>query len=61
MTPVLIILNAGTLDEAANRTGGPWISTDSGSTAWVIPTNEELAIVRQTRSVLGAAQTRLAS
>ena len=50
-----------TLDEAANRTGGPRISTGSGPTAWVIPTNEELVIARQTRSVLGAAQARLAS
>ena len=50
-----------TLDEAANRTGGPRISAGSGPTAWVIPTNEELVIARQTRSVLGAAQARLAS
>jgi acetate kinase len=50
-----------TLDEAANRTGGPRVSTESGPTAWVIPTNEELVIARQTRSVLGATQARLAS
>ena len=50
-----------TLDEAANRTGGPRISSGSGPTAWVIPTNEELVIARQTRSVLGATQARLAS
>jgi acetate kinase len=50
-----------TLDEAANRTGGPRISAGSGPTAWVIPTNEELVIARQTRSVLGATQARLAS
>jgi acetate kinase len=49
------------LEEAANRTGGPRISTGSGPTAWVIPTNEELVIVRQTQSVLGATQARLAS
>ena len=49
------------LDEAANRTGGPRISTGSGPTAWVIPTNEELVIARQTRSVLGMTQARLAS
>jgi acetate kinase len=49
------------LDEAANRTGGPRISSGSGPTAWVIPTNEELVIARQTRSVLGATQARLAS
>jgi len=49
------------LDEAANSTGGPRISTGSGPTAWVIPTNEELVIARQTGSVIGAAQARLAS
>jgi acetate kinase len=49
------------LDEAANRTGGPRISTGSGPTAWVIPTNEELVIARQTRSVLGTMQAKLAS
>jgi acetate kinase len=50
-----------TLDEAANRAGGPRISSGSGPAAWVIPTNEELVIARQTRSVLGTAQARLAS
>jgi acetate kinase len=50
-----------TLDEAANQAGGPMISTGSGPTAWVIPTNEELVIARQTRGVLGAAHARLAS
>jgi len=49
------------LDEAANRTGGPRISNGSGPTAWVIPTNEELVIARQTGSVVGANQARLAS
>jgi acetate kinase len=49
------------LDEAANRTGGPRISSGSGPTVWVIPTNEELVIARQTRSVLGVTQARLAS
>ncbi|MEE1609792.1 acetate/propionate family kinase [Microvirga sp. CF3016] len=49
------------LDDAANRTGGPCISSGTGPTAWVIPTNEELVIARQTRSVLGAMQARLAS
>jgi acetate kinase len=49
------------LDDAANRTGGPRISAGSGPTAWVIPTNEELVIARQTGSVLGAARARLAS
>jgi acetate kinase len=50
-----------TLDEAANRTGGPRVSAGAGPTAWVIPTNEELVIARQTRSVLGATQAKLAS
>jgi len=50
-----------TPDEAANGTGGPRISTGSGPAAWVIPTNEELVIARQTRSALGATQARLAS
>jgi acetate kinase len=50
-----------TLDEAANRAGGPRISSGSGPTAWVIPTNEELVIARQTGSVLGATQAKLAS
>lgn len=49
------------LDEAANRTGEPRISSGSGPTAWVIPTNEELVIARQTRTALGATQARLAS
>jgi acetate kinase len=50
-----------TLDESANSSGGPRISSGSRPTAWVIPTNEELVIARQMRSVLGAAQPRLAS
>jgi acetate kinase len=49
------------LDEAANRIGGPRISSGSGPMAWVIPTNEELVIARQMRSVLGATQAKLAS
>lgn len=49
------------LDETVNRAGGPQIAFGSGPTAWVIPTNEELVIARQTRSVLNATQTRLAS
>lgn len=50
-----------TLDEAANHAGGPCISAGSGPTAWVIPTNEELVIARQTQSVLAATQAKLAS
>ena len=50
-----------TLDESANGTAGPRISSGSGSSVWVIPTNEELVIARQTRSVLGNTQAQLAS
>jgi acetate kinase len=43
------------LDPAANATGGPRISTaDSRVSAWVIPTNEELMIARQTRMRVAA-------
>jgi acetate kinase len=48
-------------DEAANRAGGPRISSEPGPTAWVISTNEELVIARQMRGVLGSARRRLAS
>lgn len=42
------------LDDAANLSGGPRISTAaSKTTAWVLPTNEELMIARHTRLVLG--------
>jgi acetate kinase len=42
------------LDAAANRAGGPRISTaDSRASAWVIATNEELMIARHTVRVLG--------
>ncbi|MHA1107843.1 MAG: acetate/propionate family kinase [Alphaproteobacteria bacterium] len=41
------------LDPAANAAGGPCISTaGSRVPAWVIPTNEELMIARQTRRIL---------
>jgi len=41
------------LDEAANRTGGPRISTaGAGASAWVIPTDENLMIARHTAAVL---------
>ena len=49
------------LDDAANNSGGPRITTGAGPQAWVIPTNEELVIARQMRQVVGAARTRLAS
>jgi len=45
-----------TLDEAANRDGGPRISAASSAVAaWVIPTDEELMIARHTREALGDA------
>ena len=41
------------LDESANRTGGPRISTAaSHAAAWVVPTDEELTIARHTQSLL---------
>jgi acetate kinase len=41
------------LDPAANAAGGPRISTaESRVAAWVVPTNEELMIARQTRRLL---------
>lgn len=41
------------LDEAANEAHGPCVtSADSPVSAWVIPTDEELMIVRHTREVL---------
>jgi acetate kinase len=42
------------LDEVANQRGGPCISAGgSPTTAWVIPTDEELMIARQTLAVVG--------
>jgi acetate kinase len=42
-------------DAAANAKGGPRISSaESRTSAWVIPTNEELMIARHTLRVLGA-------
>jgi acetate kinase len=40
------------LDEAANAAGGPRITAGEGPQAWVIPTNEELTIVRQVRTLV---------
>jgi acetate kinase len=43
------------VDEAANGSGGPRISRgDSRVATWVVPTNEELMIARQTRRVIRA-------
>jgi acetate kinase len=42
------------IDEDANRTGGPRISTAASAIrTWVVPTNEELMIARHTRQLLG--------
>jgi acetate kinase len=44
------------LDEAANGTGGPRISTaEARTSAWVIPTDENLMIARHTLAVLAAS------
>jgi len=44
------------LDATANQKGGPRISTATSRTlAWVIPTNEELMIARQTRALLAGS------
>jgi len=41
------------LDEAANGRGGPRLTTpESRTSAWVIPTDEELTIARHTRRLL---------
>jgi acetate kinase len=41
------------LDEAANEAGAPCISTAASATsAWVVPTNEELMIARHTWGIL---------
>lgn len=41
------------LDRSANEAGGPRISADSSSVSvWVIPTNEELMIARDTQALL---------
>ncbi len=45
------------LEPAANEAGGPCISTAASKTsAWVIPTNEELMIARHTRAALGSGR-----
>jgi acetate kinase len=47
------------LDAAANRAGGPRISTAASPVAvWVIPTNEELMIARHTLQAVAAALPR---
>ena len=45
------------LDEQANASGGPRISTpDSSVSVWVIPTNEELMIAQHTLALVRAPQ-----
>ena len=49
------------LDDAANRAGGPRITTaDSAVSAWVIPTDEEMTIARHTLEIIGPMQSALA-
>jgi acetate kinase len=44
------------LDDQANRRGGPRISTEGqGPSVWVIPTDEELMIARQTLRLIQTA------
>ncbi|GJD53859.1 Acetate kinase [Methylobacterium crusticola] len=45
-----------TLDEAANASGGPRVTTGASPAAWVVPTDEELMIARGTRAALSEAQ-----
>jgi acetate kinase len=46
------------LDEEANRRGGPRISAEGrGPSVWVIPTDEELVIARQTLRLIRASST----
>ena len=60
------ICNAGgwlglRLDEAANRAGGPRITTpDSPVSAWVIPTDEEMTIARHTVEIVRPLQAAMA-
>jgi acetate kinase len=47
------------LDEPANEQHGPRITTrESRVSAWVIPTDEELMIARQTARLLGLTHGR---
>lgn len=47
------------LDAKANETGGACISSPSGAaSAWVIPTNENLMVARQTRRLLDTVKPR---
>ena len=45
------------IDDAANDSGGPKISTEGSKiSVWVVPTNEELMIARHTGALLGLAK-----
>jgi len=49
------------LDEAANRSGGPCITTpESHVSAWVVPTDEEMTIARHTLDILRPLQMAMA-
>jgi acetate kinase len=49
------------LDEGANATNGPLISTKASKVrAWVIPTNEEIMIARHTLALVEGASGGLA-
>jgi acetate kinase len=48
------------IDEEANRRGGPRISAEGrGPSAWVIPTDEELMVARQTLRLIRASSTAI--
>jgi acetate kinase len=42
------------IDEGANRAGGPLLTLAGGPQAWVVPTDEELMIARETAALLAA-------
>ena len=47
------------IDEAANAAGGPRITkADSKTSAWMIPTDEDLMIARHTRRLIGENKER---
>jgi acetate kinase len=46
------------LDPTANAGGGPRITRGPGPSAWVIPTDEELMIAREMRTILGEIGSR---
>jgi acetate kinase len=57
MNPVILAWLGVTLDEKANDSSGPRISTpDSRVSVWVIPTNEELMIAQHTLALVRSCQ-----